>query len=374
MLLFCTRTPLEPVNDINGKTGAATTSEVITFAKKYCGISVPIPNSLIKTFDGGYALFGNSEDYYAYLMKMDGSGNFMWDKSLPSPGNVGHCVRETSDHGLIMASESPYGLHDFPIFTKVDSLGNVQWHAPMESLYTAYSIALSHDNGYVGTGSGDNRITVFKFSSGGFLLWTKTYGDSLYSAGQSIKRTTDNGFIVAGSRCTQLHDGNYDIFLMKIDAQGGLQWLRTFGGPYQDNGCSAIQTRDGGFVVAGFVTVDTAGKSEIYLVKTDANGNTKWKKGYFPCIRTRWCSNGICETSDGGFAICGSAYSKACIIKVSSNGTYKWSKSFNDDVLETADDIVTTTDGELVVAGTAYGDDESCFALIKTDSRGNFHQ
>jgi hypothetical protein len=373
MVLSCDKAPLEPVTDIDGKTGVVTTSEVTTFAKKYCINGLPLTHSLVKTFDGGYALFGNEEDYYTYLMKFDGSGNFMWEKEFH--GNFGYCARETSDHGLILVVEDTYGLHSFPIFTKVDSLGNVQWQAPMESLYTAYSIVPSHDNGYVGTGDGDgdHKITVFKISSEGSLLWTKTYGDSSHSTGHSVMRTTDNGFIVAGCRYT-LHGGNLDIFLLKIDSQGGYQWLRTFGGPYRDWGYLAIQTRDGGFVVAGSVTVDTAGKSEIYLVKTDANGNTKWKKGYFPC--TGGVCTGICETSDGGFAISGKTYSKACIIKVSSNGTYKWSKSFNDDVLKSADDIVTTNDGGLVVTGMAYSYDLDlgCVSLVKTDSRGNIHK
>jgi hypothetical protein len=110
-----------------------------------------------------------------------------------------------------------------------------------------------------------------KLDSSGNVQWTKTIGGSLTDIAFSIIQSSDGGYVVAGETWS-FGAGSADIYVVKLDSGGNVQWTKTIGGSLTDIAFSIIQSSDGGYVVAGGTQSFGAG-GDIYVVKMDANGN-----------------------------------------------------------------------------------------------------
>jgi len=166
------------------------------------------------------------------------------------------------------------------------------------------------------------------------------------------------------------------VFLIKTDAAGDTQWTRTFGGAKDDYGLSARQTKDGGFVVGGWTMSNPDSSTRIWLIKTDANGDTLW-------TRTIDSSSGFAEggpieqLDDGGYVIAGfcinGAFTDVYLIRTDSFGDTLWTKTFGGPDLDMGISVQRTGDGGFVIVGETYsfGAGLSDFYLIKTDADGN---
>jgi hypothetical protein len=135
------------------------------------------------------------------------------------------------------------------------------------------------DGGYIvagytySFGAGGYDILLIKTDANGDVEWAKTYGgtsDNDYA--YSVQQTSDGGYILAGYTAS-FGAGDLDIFLIKTDANGNIQWAKTYGGTNEDRAYSVQQTSDAGYIVAGYTSSFGAGGYDIFLIKTDANGN-----------------------------------------------------------------------------------------------------
>jgi hypothetical protein len=242
-----------------------------------CGRSVQ------QTLDGGY-IIGGWIDYYgtyqAYLIKTNASGDTLWTRYYGGQGSdFGFSVQQTSDTGYIVA-----GAYDYSGFTpqayliKTNPLGDTLWTRTYGGTGSDgfNSVQLTTDGGYVVAGgtysSGNNSIQVYliKTNASGVALWTRNYGGAYYDYGYSVHQTSDGGFIVAGDY--DYSGPNEQVYLIKTNASGDSLWTRNYGGTDYERGYSVQQTSDGGYIVAG-QTASFGNAFQVYLIKTDANGN-----------------------------------------------------------------------------------------------------
>jgi hypothetical protein len=143
----------------------------------------------------------------------------------------------------------------------------------------AYSVVQTSDEGYAlagataSFGAGSSDFWLIKTDLSGNMQWNKTYGGSGDDESYSLAKTDDGGYAVVGYT-SSFGAGNLDFWLVKTDSVGSMQWNQTYGGPENDIAYSVVQTRNGGYAIAGSTKSFGSGSSDFYLVKTADSGST----------------------------------------------------------------------------------------------------
>jgi hypothetical protein len=191
----------------------------------------------------------------------------------------------------------------------------------------------------------------------------RTFGGMTYDYGNCVQQTKDGGYIIVGETESFGADGR-DVWLIKTNNNGNMVWSRRFGGSKGDAGYSVRQTTDGGYIIAGTKESDFYKYGNIWLIKTDSRGNKVWDKT-FGGSDWDW-SNCVQQTTDGGYIIIGETYSwgtgeiHGWLIKTNNDGNKEWDRFFNGKpgkfVQQTIDD------GYIIIVGKR---------LVKFDNDGN---
>jgi hypothetical protein len=157
------------------------------------------------------------------------------------------------------------------------------------------------------------------------VRFVKTYGGTEDDRAYAVQQTSDGGYIVAGST-RSFGAGRHDIILVKTDANGNRIWAKTYGGTEDDRAYAVQQTSDGGYIVAGSTRSFSGGRDDIILIKTDANGNRIWAKTYEGTDDDMDRAYAVQQTSDGGYIVAGSTRSFGAgrhdiiLVKTDANG------------------------------------------------------
>ena len=346
---------------------ASMRAQDILWEKSYGGKHADYLFDAVATPDYGFLLAGSSLsmktgnkteepqgglDYWVW--KMDEHGELDWQKGFGGPGtDLLQAVRLTKDAGFLLAgtSDSPEGLQkkdgcrgqdDFWI-VKLDARGGEQWQRTIG-------------------GSGQEQLSAaFPTSDGGYILG----GSSSSEKSPEIKGARDpfgkweDGF------------GNLDLWAVKLDSRGKIEWQRTIGGQYADQLRSVIQTRDGGYLLAGYSnspesgnkTEKCYGEGDFFVVKLDKDGATEWQKAYGGEGDDQ--PYALLEAQDGNFILAGNSNSGTTgnknasnrkgtdfwMLKIDTAGEIIWQQTYDIGETDLLTSVVENRDGTLLLAG-----------------------
>ena len=345
--------------------------------------------SVQQTKDGGFILCGLKTDnniYKVFLIKTDISGKKIWERTFNGLGFGcwAFSVQQTMDDGYILAGTTETSNASLDgYFIKTNSEGNAEWSKVLGSAGDdgIQSIRQTKDEGYIFTGfsrpqgAGSDKIWLVKTDVNGNVLWEKRLGSSIPESSQVVLQTKDGGCIITGY--IDSYNGMGNALLIKTDANGNILWSKDFGGQSFDAAYSSDLTDDGGYIIAGPTWSYGAGKADVWLIKTDAYGNTQWNKTFGSTGSE--IAYSVQQTSDEGYILAGVSYSygvnygDVLLIKTNTNGNEQWYKTYRGTGEGAAMSLDQARDGGYIIAGytssSVAGDNE--VLLIKIDANGN---
>ncbi len=371
--------------------------------------------SVIQTIDGGYLIYGhtgstngdvsgNHGNYDIWEVKLDLTGNIIWQKCLGGTGydNI-QSVIQTADGGYLVSGftrstdgdvSGQHGAEDIWL-VKQEPAGNITWQKCFGGTnYDApTSVIQTVDGGYLVTGCttsidgdvtgnhGDYDIWVIQLDSLGNNTWQKCLGGTSTDFSYTTIKTTDGGYLLSGYTCSTDGDvtgnhGQEDIWEVKLDSEGNITWQKCFGGISDEQpNAGVIQTTDGGYLVSGYTNsydsnvTGNHGEDDIWELKLNSSGNMIWQK----CLggSSSEYPQYVYQTSDDGYLIGGYTMSSdgdvsinhgsfdIWVVKMDSGGNMVWQKClggpFNE---EPSAGIIQTTDGRYLISGNTLSSED----------------
>ncbi len=356
-------------------------------------------SSVRVTSDGGYILAGSSrlidrEFSDATLIKTDKYGQIEWSQRYGiEDWSEGFAEAiPTLDGGYIAVGSKANSDDLLPPdiwIVKTDQSGSIVWELTIgdeESDRASYVIQ-TNDGGYLVAASiqyntaqrQDVDVYLIKLDEDGNIAWDKKYGGASGEDVGCVQQTADGGYIFVGSTLSY-GQGEYDGYLVKVDADGNEQWSRTYGGTDWDKTGKLILTDDGGYLLAGWTANFNAQARDVYLIKTDADGNEQWHKLFGDEHKDG--ASDVISTSDGGYLIVGSLENTffsnywrtdLYIIKTDGSGNELWSRTYGSYNDESASCVRPVDDGGYIISGStnSYSNDREVY-LLKIDRQGGF--
>ncbi|MFX1537477.1 MAG: hypothetical protein ACFFDI_24990 [Promethearchaeota archaeon] len=311
--------------------------------------------------------YGTSDDEQVYTLIQTADGGFVL---AGTQGPQPPIIKATSQ------ASSSEGFWDFWL-VKTDSHGISQWNQTYggEGYDYAWALIQTTDGGYAlmgGTtsyGAGKDDAWLIKTDAAGVAQWNHTYGTNDGEQAYTLIQTVDGGFVFAGKQGSPT--SSEDFWLVKTDATGVMQWNHTYG--TEDDECvyDLIQTIDGGFMLAG----DKRGpftRPDLWLVKTDATGVVQWNQTYGPTLGCFTIT--IVQTSDAGYTFArttsspGTQQLEGWLTKIASNGTIQWDRRYNQAYITS---LILTSDEGFAMAGMVVNQGTGAdFLLIRTTDTG----
>jgi len=356
-LLFC----ISPVYSFAQK------HPIVEWNKTYGGTKEDGFAGMQPGVNGGFVLAGstysNDGDIVGFKGYSDGrvilvnaDGTLQWQKCLGGTGpddllNISNVSDGYLAVGFTQSNDGDiphnHGMSDAWL-VKLSNLGAVIWSKAYggSKLDEAYSAVKTTDGGYIftgetgsvdgdanGTSHGGSDMWVVKLDVSGGIQWQKKYGGSRNDQGISIKQTVDGGYIVAGNTFSNDgdvigHHDSTDIWVVKLTDTGTISWAKDFGGTARDNAFDIHQTTDGGYIVVGNTQSDDGdivynhGDGDAWLLKLDATGNLLWEKTYGGSRQEVTYS--LLQTADAGYLLTASTNSNDGDVSGNHGGSDAW--------------------------------------------------
>jgi hypothetical protein len=340
------------------------------WTRTYGGGADDLATDIQQTSDGGYIMVGHTKSFGAglydvYLVKTDANGDMLWTRSYGGTHYDYSCsMRQTADSGYIILGVTwSFGAGECDLYLlRTDANGDTLWTRTYGGYAEEYGrcIQLTPDGGYIAAGrvesfgAGKSDVWLLKFDANGDTLWTRTYGGSDSDWGWFVEQTSDGGYIIAGVT-SSFGAGSWDSYLIKTDAHGDTLWTRAYGDrTYQYTRC-VRETADGGYIMGGASVSLGTGCYNVYLVRTDPNGDSLWTRVYggreddqIYCLQ---------EVPEGGFLCTGPTKSFGAgeedvyLLRIDAWGDTLWTRTYGGRAGDYAFSIQKTSDGSHVVAG-----------------------
>lgn len=275
-----------------------------------CGDGTDVARSVAPVVGGGYAFAGTStstDESDVFLVGTDRNGTRRWTRTFGgSEFDFCRALVPTRDGGFAIAGTTQSnadGGQDMWLL-KTDAEGRFEWDRTYDrsSSDALGDVIATDDGGYglVGSTFGDGTdCWVARTDADGDVAWERTLSRSDVDVPRSIVQTDDGGVAIAGHTITG-DDRRKDAWLARLDAEGSVEWQRTYGEGGDDLGVELVRTADGGYALLG--TTITAGRERTLLVKTDAAGRREWLRTLPDSGSVR---AGLVDSSPGTYVLAG---------------------------------------------------------------------
>lgn len=262
----------------------------LLWSKIYTGADSEYGYDVLRLSDGGYVIGGltrtsTAGGYDFYALRTDSAGSPLWMKRFGGIGNdEGQALALADDGNILLLGSGYIGSSGGMMLSKLDvTNGNLLW----TKVYgngpggngSGYDILKTTNDQYflVGINNGSSTsadIYVIKTDNTGTPLWSKSYGGSSGDYAYDAALTSDGGLAVTGFTLSY-GAGGQDIFLLRLDSLGGVQWFSTFGTAGQEKTGGVVEAYDGGFLISGNITpAFFSGDIDWYIIKTDIAGTS----------------------------------------------------------------------------------------------------
>ncbi|REK35272.1 MAG: T9SS C-terminal target domain-containing protein [Bacteroidetes bacterium] len=319
-------------------------SAQITWEKLFSKKSTDVFRDVAEVPAGGYILAGYTADSSvndtdAYVVRMNLAGDTLWTRRYNGPNSgkdLLYKVINTSDGGFVFCGYS-----------------------------TSFSGGFSDDAFWM------------KMDSNGNIIWTQFWGGTGRDRAQDIIQTSDGGFAIAGYT-TSSPAQYFDAMLLKTNSAGVLQWSKLYGTSVFDDANTLLQLPDGGYMLGGQST-NGANGLDMYMVRTNPNGDTLWTKKFGTAAGTDNIES-IIRLSDGSYILAGGTDNPGGLggndgnlVKTDSSGTVLWSKIYGGNSQDDFHKVFRTTDGGFILSGTSrsYGPPVPAMWMMKTNANGD---
>jgi len=358
------------------------------FQKTYGGVGTDYGHAVSQTMDGEYIVVGYTQNYGAggddvYVIQTDANGTVNWTKAFGgSSGDAAYAVDQCFDGGYVIAGETQSygaGITDAYLI-RTDQKGDTLWTKVYGHSNTDYarSVQQTTDGGFIMAGTrwgAQQGMLLIKTDGDGTLDWSRTYNGSGTDEANSVKQTSDGGYIVVG-HSNAFGAGGKDILLIRTDLNGDTLWTKAYGGAGNEEGNDVWETADGGFIITGSTYSWGAGASDIYLLKVDAIGNLDWSQAYGESNIDE--GTAVWQTDDGGYVV--TAYTSRPsvggeyqLLKTDNNGVILWNRTYGGSSIDYAHrGAQQTADGGFIMIGrtNSFGEGAEDVLLVKTDADG----
>lgn len=317
--------------------------------------------------------YGSMSGRNVWLVKTDPSGNQEWNNTFGGNNDdEAYSVRQTTDGGYIMAGytkSSGAGGTDV-LLIKTDTAGNAVWNRTFGGAQDdeAYCVQQTTDGGYIVAGAtssfgsaGSRDVWLVKTDSSGVETWRRSLGGFGSDGARFVQQTSDGGYVITGWTYSYGPGSVGNAWLVRTDVSGNALWNRAFGGTDVDRGYCVRQTTDGGYILTGYTSSSGAGLDDMQLIKTDSAGNAEWTKTFGGTGRDYGYE--VEQTTDGGYIIAGSTLSfgsggdDVWLVRTDMNGDQIWSATYGGSSSDVAYSVNQTFDGGYIVTGhtLSYG-------------------
>ncbi len=361
--------PVEGVPRV--KAAIALDSPLSVWNWTYGGANMDWGCSVVERSTGGFAAVGYTMSSGAgnsdvWLILTDESGNPQSSHTFGGVDrDIGWGIIEVSSGGFLIAGETEsFGAGDFDAWLiRVDANGNHLWNQTYGGLYDewGWTVVEVSTGGFVfsgrtaSLGAGSFDVWLVRTDSDGNHLWNHTFGGIDIDVGREMVELSTGGFAIIGET-QSFGAGFYDFYLIRTDANGNFVWSRTYGGTGLDEATSIAEVSAGGFMLTGDTWSYGAGSRDVWLIRTDANGNSLWNRTFGGADADGGMS--VIEVSSGGYAITGDTASLGAgaedmwLIRTNADGIAIWNQTFGGTEGDEGWAVLETSTGDLVVFGS----------------------
>ena len=300
-----------------------------------------------------------------------GELNVQWVKTYEDIGDESWCVRQVSDGGFIIAGAS----NNTGLLIKTDPDGEAEWHQTYENSTAIYSVRETSDGGFIAVGYYEcdtlpgcyPDIYLLKTDGSGTIDWEKYDGTSDNNDWARDVIQTQDDFVVTGT--WNDNGNNSKAMLRKYSSTGELIWDEIYSSSAANEINSMLETSDGDFILAGY-TGTQHGDYKALLIKTDPNGQQIWKKNIQSIGSTELYA--VCESPNGGYIGAGycNSWRSNYLVERNANGGGVWNDCHVvEPVVNGYYDITPSSNG-----GFYLIDDNSVFTWVNAQGEIIFSQ